>query len=63
MTVFIRTFLFSSAGTPNAASVIISKGSYGCSFNKHTAGNIYHITLQIRSNQFVYRTCKAQNVV
>jgi hypothetical protein len=40
MTIFIRTFLFSSAGTPNAASVIISKGSYGCSFNKHTAGNI-----------------------
>jgi hypothetical protein len=40
MTVFIRTFLFSSAGTPNAASIIISKGSSECSFNKHTAGNI-----------------------
>jgi len=26
MTVFIRTFLFSSAGTPNAVSIIMSKG-------------------------------------
>ena len=41
MAVFIRTFRFSSAaGAPNVASVIISKGSSGCSFNEHTAGDI-----------------------
>jgi hypothetical protein len=40
MAVFIHTFLFSSAGAPNAASILISKGSSGCSFSKHTAGNI-----------------------
>ena len=41
MAVFIRTFLFSSAaGTPDVASVILSKGSSVCSFNKHTAGVI-----------------------
>jgi hypothetical protein len=40
MTVFIRKLLFSSAGTPSAMSITMSKGSPGCSFNKHTAGNI-----------------------
>jgi hypothetical protein len=40
MAAFIRTFLFSSAGTLNVASIIVSKGSPGCSFNKHAAGNI-----------------------
>jgi hypothetical protein len=39
VTVFIRKFLFIRVITPIAASIIISKGSSGCSFNKRAAGN------------------------